>query len=252
MTPPQTTRVVASVVFGCLACAPAALSSRDPESPPAVLVRAIARAGGAAALMRAKALTWDGDATIHADGRTISITGQWKIQPPDTAIVATYDVSRGSGTVRSLIIAAPRGWTLSAGQFAPLPAPMIANERDEFYVYDVIRLVPLLAPGVTLTRIAPDSLGNNGFKAEQNGRPAVDVYVDAKGALRHLRLLVANPRGGDPVTQDAWLEGTLEADGVRWPRSLHLTMNGAQYFDLTMRSLRVLPRLEDPLLAGPR
>jgi hypothetical protein len=38
---------------------------------------------------------------------------------------------------------------------------------------------------------------------------------------------------------------------VRWPRSIRLTMNGAPYFALTLRTLRAAERVTDPRLAGP-
>ena len=85
----------------------------------------------------------------------------------------------------------------------------------------------------------------------QSGRPPVDLYVDGRGRLAHLRMMVADPGGGPPVRQDVFLEGVIEADGVRWPAKLRLTMAGAPYFDLTIRSLRTLPRLQDSVLAGP-
>lgn len=235
-----------ALAAACATAAPAAA-----PTPQALLARAIARAGGANALTRARALAWTGDAVIHAGGREVRIAGDWAIQPPDTAIVSTYDVTRGPATTRALIVAAPRGWIAGANGMQPMPAAMIANERDEFYLYDVMRLVPLRAPGVTLAAIPADSVGNAGFRAEQPGRPPIDLFVDTSGRLAHLRLNVRDPGGGAPVRQDAWLSGMMEANGVRWPRELRLTMNGAPYFDLTLRSLRVLPRIDDQRLSGP-
>lgn len=188
---------------------------------------------------------------VHAGGREVRIAGEWAVQPPDTAVVATYDVSRGPASTRALVVAAPRGWMVSGGRFQPMPPAMLANERDEFYLYEVMRLVPLRAPGVTLTLVPSDSLGHPGFRAEQPGRPPVEVYVDSSRRVAHLRMTVQDPSGGPPVRQDAWLSGVIEAGGVRWPRELRLTMNGAPYFDLTLRSLRVLPRVDDPRLSGP-
>lgn len=192
-----------------------------------------------------------GDATVHAGGRTVRIAGDWPIQPPDTAIVATYDVTRGPASTRALVVAAPRGWLVGANGTNPMPEAMLANERDEFYLYEVMRLVSLRDPEVVLTAVAPDSLGQAGFRAERPGRPAVELYVDAAGRLAHLRTRVADPGGGAAKTQDLWLGGALEADGVRWPATLRITMDGAPYFDLALRDLRVRPRLDDPRLRGP-
>ena len=165
-------------------------------------------------------------------------------------MVATYDVTRGPASTRALVVAAPRGWMVSGGRFQPMPPAMLANERDKLYLYDVMRLVPLRAPGVKLTPVAPDSLGQPGFRAEQPGRPPVELFFEAAGRLAHLRVQVQDPSGGAPVRQDAWLSGVIEAGGVRWPRELRLTVNGAPYFDLTLRSFRVLPRVDDPRLSG--
>ena len=132
-----------------------------------------------------------------------------------------------------------------------MPATMLASERDEFYLYDVMRLVTLREPGVTLIAIAPDSPAQPGLRAERAGRPPIALWMDADGRLAHMRLQVRNPAGGAPVRQDVWLRGTIEAGGVRWPQELRLTMNDAPYFALTMRALRVAPRIDDPRLAGP-
>jgi hypothetical protein len=181
----------------------------------------------------------------------VQISGTWAIQPPDTAIVATFDVSRGPGSMRALVYAAPRGWQVRDGEFTPMPAAMLATERDEFYLYDVMRLVPLREPGVTLTAIPPDSLGHAGVRAERAGRPSVDLHFAADGRLAHLRTRVPDPAGGQPVLQDMWLSGTIESGGVRWPRDLRIMLNGEPFFALTLRTLRVHDRVEDPRLRGP-
>ena len=150
------------------------------------------------------------------------------------------------------MVAAPRGWFERDGQLTPMPPSVLANERDEFYLYSIIRLVPLRAPGVRLSAIESDTLGQRGVRATQVGRPDVELYVDGTGRLAHLHARVSDALSGKSATQDFWLAGTVEADGVRWPRTLQLTQNGTPYFDLEIRSLRVLSRLDEPLLAGPR
>jgi hypothetical protein len=241
-----------ALLLATAACAPAATPASTP-APRALLDRAIRQAGGAGPLLAARALAWSGEATVHAGGRTVNIAGDWAIQPPDTAIVATYDVARGPASTRALVVAMPRGWIWSAAAgHQPMPPAMLASERDEFYLYQVMRLVPLRAPGVTLTSIAPDSFGQPGIRAEQAGRPAVDLYFDLTGRLSHLVVAVQDPGGGAPRRQDVWLAGTIEAGGIRWFREMKLTMDGEPYFDLTLRSLSVMPRVDDPRLSGPR
>src|SRR5687767_11336445 len=99
----------ALLLVACSACA-SAPPRPSGDRAEGILARAIEASGGAAALERARALAWDGDAVVHAGGRTISITGRWQVQPPDTAVVSTHPVEAGSSAMRHLVVAQPRGW----------------------------------------------------------------------------------------------------------------------------------------------
>jgi hypothetical protein len=57
---------------------------------------------------------------------------------------------------------------------------------------------------------------------------------------------------GNPAVEAVWLVGAVEAGGVRWPRSVRPTLDGAPYFELEIRTLRVMAGLDEALLAGPR
>jgi hypothetical protein len=237
----------------CLACATSRRTDSPlPGTPEAIVERAIDRAGGRAALEQARALVWEGEASVHVRGRTIDLAGRWAVQPPDSAVVATYERSRGPASVRRLILSGTRGWFERDGQLTPMPPTVLANEREQFYLYSVVRLVPLRAPGVQLSLIASDSLGQRGVRVTQAGRPDVDLYVDSTGRLAHLRTRVTDAMSGNPAAEDVWLAGVVEADGVRWPRSIRLTLNGAPYFELEIRTLRVMAALDEALLAGRR
>ena len=76
--------------------------------------------------------------------------------------------------------------------------------------------------------------------------------MDGAGRLAHLRVVLPDGYDGRPVRQDVWLAGSIEAEGVRWPRTIRITQDGAPFFDLALRSLRVQPAVTDTLLAGPR
>jgi hypothetical protein len=244
--------VVALVGVSCTAQGRAASGASRADTPEAIVDRAIERAGGRAALARARALVWEGDASVHVRGRTIDLAGRWAVQPPDSAVVSTYERSRGLASVRRLILAGMRGWFERDGQMTPMPPAVLANEREQFYLYSVMRLVPLRAPGAELSVIAPDSLGQRGVRVTQAGRSDVDLYVDSTGRLAHLRTRVTDAMSGNPAVEDVWLAGVVEADGVRWPRSVRLTLDGAPYFELEIRTLRVMARLDEAGLAGPR
>ena len=242
--------VVAAALSTC-ACAAAVQSSRPKASPEEALSRAIEQAGGAEALTRATAFEWEGLASVHAGGRNVSIAGKWEIQPPDSAVVTTYEVSQGPGAKRALVLASPRGWLVGGDKFTAMPPSMLASERAEFYLYQLIGLVSLQNPEVKISTAAPDTLHQNGIQVEQRGRPAAFLYMDSCGRLSHVRMQVPSAETGKLEWQDAWLSGVIEADGVRWPRELRLLVEGKPYFDLLLHSFRVTPRLANPLARGP-
>jgi hypothetical protein len=246
-------RILTGVVaLSTAACAAATRAPGPDDSPREILARAVQQAGGEAALDRAVALDWEGVASVHAGDRDLQIAGHWQVQPPDTAVVTTYEASQGPKAQRSLVLAAPRGWLVAGERFTPMPPAMLLSERSEFYLYELVRLVSLLEPEVTIAGAAPDSLGQIGIRVAQPGRPDALLYVDACGRLAHIRMQVPSARSGDLEWQDAWLAGVVETEGVRWPKELKLLVNGKPYFDLLVDSLRVLPRLTDPRLGGPR
>jgi hypothetical protein len=238
-----------NVLSGLLLLVPLA-SLKAQEAPAALVRRAIEAAGGREALQAAAALQWQGRAVIHLPGRDIRIEGTWSVQPPDSAVVATYDAVQGPRTTRRLILAAPRGWMQRDSQVTPMPNAVLTEERHQFYLYSLLRLLPLEAPGVRLTSVVSDSVGNSGLLVESPGRLPVTMYFDRSARVARIRTTFAVDSG--PVArQDIRFEGTIESNGVRWFRKIVIDRDRQPYFELELTSLQVLPRLTDPLLRGP-
>lgn len=223
---------------------------RVQDTPEMLVRRAIDAAGGRARLEAAPALQWEGRAVIHIPGRDITIMGAWSIQPPDSAVVATYDAVQGPRTTRRLIVAGSRGWMQRDSQLTAMPNVVLNEERHQFYLYSLLRLLPLEAPGVRLTRVVADSVGNAGLLVESPGRLPVTMYFDRDARVVRMRTTFAADSG--PVArQDIRLEGSIEANGVRWFRRIEIDRDGQPYFELELATLQTLPRLSDPLLRGP-
>lgn len=212
--------------------------------------RAIEAAGGRTNLAAAPALQWQGRAEIHVPGRDITIFGTWSIQPPDSAVVATYDSTQGPRSTRRLILAGSRGWMQRDTTLNPMPNAVLTEERHQFYLYSLLRLLPLEAPGVKLTRVVDDSAGNAGLIVERPGRLQVTMYFDRNARVVRLRTTFAADSGA-VERQDIRLEGTIESNGVRWFRKMMIDRNRQPYFELEVLSLQALPRLNEPLLRGP-
>jgi len=220
-------------------------------SPQALAAEAVTAAGGRSALAQARALTWTGEATVHLPGRDIHLAGTWRILPPDSALVTTYEVEKGPSTARTLVLAGTRAWLRRDTTMAPLPASFVAEERHQFYLYSLLRVLPLLDDATRLTALAADSTGLRGLRVERPGRLPVDLYFTADGLISRIHTTFATESGAPGESQEITLDGSLWADGIRWFRRMDIRRAGQPYFELEVQSLTTDSTLADPLLAGP-
>jgi hypothetical protein len=211
--------------------------SPSPSAPPdakAIVDRAIEARGGEDALKRATVLEWRGRATSYADhGEPVAVEGRWIVEPPDRGVILTSEAGKGRDYSRRLVLLGSEGWTEEGGERKALPPDILASERDQFYVASLLRVLPLRDPDVTLTATGPRSL-----RVEKEGRPTVDLVFDGTGWLDRMRARVADP-DGETVTEEITFTGEVVARGVRWPRRINVSRNGAPFVDLEIVEFRV-------------
>jgi len=217
----------------------------------AVLDRAIAAAGGARPLGRHPAFEWRGRAVVHAGTRTIALEGWWRVEPPDKAVVETWEAGHGPDSRRKMVLAGDRGWSERGARTQPLPGELVAHERDQFYLYYLMRLVPLRCPAFRLTPIGPDGHGGQGLRVSHAGRRDVDLHFDDAGRLARLVTRVTDPGTGHEVVEEVRVGGTIEAGGVQWPRKIDITWDGQPYFSVELTELKLLPHLDEALFRPP-
>lgn len=238
--------VIAAATFVFLA--PARAAAQDPART--LLDRAIAAAGGLNNLQRHLVLAWQGTATITVAGRVVRIEGDWRIEPPDRAAIETFEVEKGPVSTRSLFIDGERGWTTKGGQSQVLPQAFVGNEQEQFYLYWLIRLVPLLEKGFRLTPVEPDADGRAGFRVDRDGRRDATLYFTADARLVRIVTTVTDPTSGRDLPEELRFSGQIVADGIRWPRRIQVLQNAAPFFDLELTSFRTLDKLELPPCKG--
>jgi hypothetical protein len=219
-------------------------------SPSALLDRAIAASGGEAALRRSPALLWQATALVRSEGHKIAVVGRWALQPPDRAVIATWEALRGEAATRRLIVSGSKGWRERDGKRTPLSAAELAFERDQLYVYSLLRLVPLRDRGVKLTAIAPDDQGRPGLRVVRSGRPDVDLFLGADDRPERLRLRISDPATGRSVVQEVWLAGVLAAEGIRWPQQVRITWDSTTYSAMSLVFFTPRAKLDDPALSA--
>lgn len=215
-----------SVVLFTIADAPAAREQLDATR---MLDRAIVAAGGEKALAAATVLKWSAKATIHTSRGPLHIEGRWIVEPPDRAVVTTWETGTQSSSVRRMLLDVSRGWMERNGEKTAMPAATLANERDQFYLYSVMRLLPLRDPDVELSVIGPGSL-----LVRHTRRPDVEAFFDESGRLIRLRTHVSHPADNSDIVQEVTLAGTISSAGVQWPRTITIVQDGKPFFDMDL------------------
>lgn len=241
------TFLLAAASVPALSAAPAAPAA---DSPSALLDRAIAASGGEAALRRSPALLWQATALVRSGGHKVAVEGRWALLPPDRAVIATWEPVRGETSTRRVILSGSKGWAERDGKRTPLAAAELAFERDQLYLYSILRLVPLRERGVKLTAVPPDNQARPGLRVARSGRPDVEVFFGADGRPEHLRLQITDPATGRPIEEEIWLAGVLAAEGIRWPQQVRITWNGTTFSAMSLVAFTPRAKLDDPALSG--
>jgi hypothetical protein len=216
----------------------------------ALLNRAISAAGGAANLQRHRVLAWHGTASINVSGRTVRIEGDWRIEPPDRAHIDTFEVDKGPVSLRSLFIDGDKGWTTKDGKSIVLPQLFVGNEREQFYLYWLVRLVPMLDPEFRLTTVEPDAQRRPGFRVERDGRRDATLYFTPDARLARIVTTVTDPTTGADLPQELRFTGDLAANGIRWPRRIQVVQKDTIFFDLELSALETPEKLDIPPCTG--
>jgi hypothetical protein len=235
------------ILLATLGVAPIVMGSQDPARE--LLGLAIVAAGGAENLQRQSVFAWHGKGTIHAArGQTIRIEGDWRVEPPDRAIVETFivgsGVDQGPGSTRSMGIDNGRGWWRIGGDEQPMDAATLANERDQFYLYHLLRLTPLLGADYTLTPLPPDAVGRPALRVRHAGRRDADLYFDRDYRIVRLTTTIFHLGLKTEVPEELRLTGTVEAGGIKWPQRIQILQRGELFFDLELTKFRTLAKLE--------
>jgi hypothetical protein len=219
------------------------------KTPEVALVdRAVDAAGGEETLKKNPAFSWTGEAKIHVQGRDVTITGKWLLDPPDRAIVETRPVGEAPDATRTLVISGKSGYAIVKDEREQISPEMLESERDQFYLYSLMRFLPLREYGVKLESLPKTDDGLEVLKVSRPERPDVELFFDADARLRKLSLETLDPVTNTRRRQNVRLEGEVMSRGVRWFKQMSITWENEPYFELTIVTLDVLPGLADPRL----
>lgn len=210
----------------------AACAGAPADPAEALLARVIEAAGGRQALEQARVLSWTGSAVIHFGEQRIEIGVDTWVEPFVAARSETWPLAQGRGSARVLEITPEGGWGTRNGERAPLPEVQTVHERQQYALYGLMRLVTLRDAGASFTLSAPNALA-----VTHPSAPATTLVFDESARLIEARNTVTNPEaGGAAINQVFRFEGVIEGDGVRWPRRMTISQDGALFFELALDS----------------
>lgn len=196
--------------------------------------KAIAWAGGRRALEPAKVLAWTGEAVVHVGDRPIELGVDTTVRPFDYAHGISWLRAQGPAASRELLIEGDKGTVVRLGASSPMPEAMRVHETQQYAIYGLMRLLPLLEPGVLVKTMSDDDGGLNWVEAAHPKAPRARMGFEADGRLARLTDTVDSPDGGAAIPQVFTFEGEIAGAGVRWPRKLSIAQNGKPFFDLTL------------------
>lgn len=202
----------------------------------ALLRDAIAAAGGTTALSRVAALRWTGEARIHAADRTLDIGVRTRVVPFTAARSDSWLLSEGPSALRSMIIERDGGWIERGGVRSPMPAPMLAHERQQYAIYGLMLLAPLLGPAAAV-ELAPDN--GDCLVARHAKAPVTTLCFGPDRRLAGAENRVPAPEGAGEIAQRFAFGGRLESAGVVWPQTMSIDQDGRRFFELRLSSFAV-------------
>ena len=195
-----------------------------------LLDRAIARAGGAAALVKARTLRWTGTASVFAGGKTVQIGVDTYVEPFVRARSNSWVLDQGPGSIRSIVLEPADAWLERRGVRLPIPERMRDHERQQFAIYGLMRLIDLRAPGVAVTP------AGNSLRVRHPSAPETLLYFDDQARLIGAENQVPDAEDGSPTLQTFRFADHRIASGILWPHSMAIEQNGRPYFELRIAS----------------
>jgi hypothetical protein len=212
-----------------IAALPLLLALRAPGASK-LLDRAIARAGGAEALRRARVLRWTGTATVVAGGKTVQIGVDTTVEPFVRARSTSWLLEQGPDARRAIVIEPGDAWLERRGVRLPIPKRMEVHERQQFSIYGLMRLVDLRAAAVSVTP------AGNALRVRHPAAPETLLLFDDRATLVVAENQVPSADDGTPILQRFRFADHRMASGTRWPHDIRIDQNGRPFFNLRIAS----------------
>ena len=176
-----------------------------------------------AAASEVRPLAWTGTARVYAGDRVLALGVSTRVIPFLSARSETWLLEQGPSSKRAMIIEPDAGWLERGGKREPMPAAMLAHERQQFAIYGLMQI----AISKRLARAG-------GWSPDV---PETEFIFDPAGRLVEARNAVVDPAGGAALIPQLFrFSGQIDGKGLAWPRRFEILQNGLPYFTLELES----------------
>ena len=178
---------------------------------------------------RLRAIGWAGGAEVNADGRTLRLGIDTRVEPFRRARSRSWLLEAGQASARTLVIEPDRGWVERDGKRADLPARQAQHERQQYGIYGY------------LLRLAPERRDDGRITAAMPGFPPATLTLDDAGDVAVADYAVDDPEAAGTLAQSFAFSGWRTEAGVRWFRRMTITQAGKPFFTLDIERVTAEP-----------
>lgn len=241
-------RTIVAIVLGMGVLTPAARGAGDREKALAVVEQAIKAHGGADALNKAQTRSRNGRGELTLSGN-IAFKAEEIVSLPERC----RTVLEATGIRRVIVLNGAKGWMLTGGTTQELNKELLAELREEPYVWWLMTLTPLQKDDFELTPL-PDAKVNGDdasvIKVSHRGHVDVRMFFDKKTGLL-VKIARRAKEAGIPLDKEYSYSDYKEYDGVKLPTKEITTVNGKKLSEVKFTDYQLLAKVEDKTFDRP-
>lgn len=206
-----------------------------------VLDAAIEAAGGEAALAKVQELYWTGAATVTADGKTAEQNAAVLVRPFTFYRVTTWAKGKEARTANTTQAEQGKAWNVNRVSWIPMEDAGAKFENEQLGLFSLMLLTPLKADGVTVTEQPAGADGTRAIQVAKAGAPGAELEFNADGKLVRAGFAGTDPKTGAATTEVYTFSGEIVSNGVKWPKHITATRNGAAWYEIELATFEALP-----------
>lgn len=245
------------VILFLVILSPAARAQEAPakKDPRAILVRAIRAHGGADRLARLRTIHEQSRGVLTVLGMKVGFTTEVLFRAPEQFRITQTTDLRGKRLHVVQVFDGNKGWRIQGGIPKPADDRTLVNWKELAHATHVGTLTPLLAAdkGYTLTLLGEIEVKGKkavGVKVAYKGRRDVTLYFDRASGLLVRKAFQPRP-GGKEAVQDEVYSDFKEAEGVKRPGHVTVSLGGIPHAEIDVTLTRFPDRLDDKTFREP-